>query len=165
MYNSLFRELLTYMMEDPRNIGLCTHLLFGAKNIERIGDHTTNIAENVHFLVRGSSIADDRPKGDQTSSTLISGTDGRRWGDLRCRAKVLIVEDEAPLAEMLRYNLEAEGFRVTHRGDRRGGARSWSQEEQPDLVVLDWMLPGVSGIELCRRLRARADRATCRSSC
>ena len=46
MYNSLFRELLTYMMEDPRNIGLCTHLLFGAKNIERIGDHATNIAEN-----------------------------------------------------------------------------------------------------------------------
>jgi phosphate transport system protein len=72
MYNSVFRELLTYMMEDPRNIGLCTHLLFGAKNIERIGDHTTNIAEVVHFLVHGVSIADDRPKGDQTSSTLIS---------------------------------------------------------------------------------------------
>src|SRR5690606_21972430 len=53
MYNSLFRELLTCMMEDPRNIGLCTHLPFGAKNIERIGDHTTNIAENVHFLVHG----------------------------------------------------------------------------------------------------------------
>jgi len=72
MYNSVFRELLTYMMEDPRNIGLCTHLLFGAKNIERIGDHTTNIAENVHYLVKGTAIADDRPKGDQTSSTLIS---------------------------------------------------------------------------------------------
>ena len=51
IYNSLFRELLTYMMEDPRNIGLCTHLLFGAKNIERIGDHATNIAENVYYLV------------------------------------------------------------------------------------------------------------------
>jgi phosphate transport system protein len=72
MYNSLFRELLTYMMEDPRNIGLCTHLLFGAKNIERIGDHTTNIAETVHYLVSGATIADDRPKGDTTSSTLIS---------------------------------------------------------------------------------------------
>ena len=46
MYNSLFREMLTYMMEDPRNIGISTHLLFGAKNIERVGDHTTNIAEN-----------------------------------------------------------------------------------------------------------------------
>jgi phosphate transport system protein len=71
MYNSLFRELLTYMMEDPRNIGLCTHLLFGAKNIERIGDHTTNIAEYVHYLVTGAALTDDRPKGDDTSSTLI----------------------------------------------------------------------------------------------
>ena len=74
MYNSLFRELLTYMMEDPRNIGISTHLLFGAKNVERVGDHTTNIAETVHFLVRGFNIADDRPKDDQTSSTLISGS-------------------------------------------------------------------------------------------
>ncbi|MFN0218507.1 MAG: phosphate signaling complex protein PhoU [Hyphomicrobium sp.] len=72
MYNSLFRELLTYMMEDPRNIGLCTHFLFGAKNIERIGDHTTNIAENVHYLVLGVPIADDRPKGDKTATTLIT---------------------------------------------------------------------------------------------
>ncbi|HEX7074211.1 MAG TPA: phosphate signaling complex protein PhoU [Hyphomicrobiaceae bacterium] len=72
MYNSVFRELLTYMMEDPRNIGLCTHLLFGAKNIERIGDHTTNIAESVYYLVHGISITEDRPKDDQTSSTMIS---------------------------------------------------------------------------------------------
>jgi phosphate transport system protein len=71
MFNSLFRELLTYMMEDPRNIGLCTHLLFGAKNIERIGDHTTNIAENVYYLVHGKTLQDDRPKSDDTSSTLI----------------------------------------------------------------------------------------------
>jgi phosphate transport system protein len=71
MYNSLFRELLTYMMEDPRNIGLCTHLLFGAKNIERIGDHATNIAETVYFLVHGSAINDQRPKGDNTSSTPV----------------------------------------------------------------------------------------------
>lgn len=71
MYNSLFRELLTYMMEDPRSIGLATHLLFGAKNLERVGDHTTNVAETVHYLVKGVAIADDRPKGDETSSTLI----------------------------------------------------------------------------------------------
>lgn len=71
MYNSLFRELLTYMMEDPRNIGLCTHLLFAAKNIERIGDHATNIAEDIHYLVHGVPLADDRPKGDDTASTLI----------------------------------------------------------------------------------------------
>ncbi len=67
MFNSLFRELLTYMMEDPRNIGLCTHLLFGAKNIERIGDHTTNIAETVHYLVTGENLVAERPKDDRSS--------------------------------------------------------------------------------------------------
>ena len=67
MYNSLFRELLTYMMEDPRNIGLSTHLLFGAKNIERVGDHTTNIAETVHFMVTGNAINEDRPKVEQVA--------------------------------------------------------------------------------------------------
>ena len=72
MYNSLFRELLTYMMEDPRNIGLCTHLLFGAKNIERVGDHATNIAETVYYLVHGRPITDRRPKGDTTSSTAYT---------------------------------------------------------------------------------------------
>ena len=71
LYNSVFRELLTYMMEDARNIGHCTHLLFGAKNIERIGDHATNIAETVHFLVLGVPLVDERPKGDETSSTVI----------------------------------------------------------------------------------------------
>ncbi|MGE3917522.1 MAG: phosphate signaling complex protein PhoU [Hyphomicrobiaceae bacterium] len=71
LYNSVFRELLTYMMEDPRNIGLCTHLLFGAKNIERIGDHATNIAETVHYMVNGTALVDDRPKGDDTSVTLF----------------------------------------------------------------------------------------------
>jgi phosphate transport system protein len=69
LYNSIFRELLTYMMEDPRMIGPCTHLLFGTKNMERIGDHTTNIAENIHFLVHGRTIAEERPKKDSTSTT------------------------------------------------------------------------------------------------
>jgi phosphate transport system protein len=71
LYNSVFRELLTYMMEDPRNIGLCTHLLFGAKNIERIGDHATNVAETVHYMVTGTPLVDDRPKGDTTSTMPI----------------------------------------------------------------------------------------------
>jgi len=65
MYNSLFRELLTFMMEDPRNIGPSTHLLFGAKNIERVGDHTTNIAENIHYMTEGTNMPDDRPKLEQ----------------------------------------------------------------------------------------------------
>lgn len=72
MYNSVFRELLTYMMEDPRNIGFCTHLLFAAKNLERIGDHGTNIAETVFYLVNGVAIAEDRPKRDTTSTTLFT---------------------------------------------------------------------------------------------
>jgi phosphate transport system protein len=71
LYTSLFRELLTYMMEDPRNIGFCTHLLFCAKNVERIGDHTTNIAETVHFLVTGSPLAIERPKADTSSLETI----------------------------------------------------------------------------------------------
>ena len=71
LYNSLFRELLTYMMEDPRTIGLCTHLLFVAKNIERAGDHATNIAETVHHMVTGHYLRVDRPKADVTSTTPI----------------------------------------------------------------------------------------------
>jgi phosphate transport system protein len=62
LYNSLFRELLTYMMEDPRNIGFCAHLLFSAKNIERIGDHATNIAETIKYLVTGETMTTDRPR-------------------------------------------------------------------------------------------------------
>jgi phosphate transport system protein len=64
-YNSLFRELLTYMMEDPRKITPCAHLLFVAKNIERIGDHCTNIAEVVHYLITGEEIGRERPKSDE----------------------------------------------------------------------------------------------------
>ncbi|EJW10960.1 Phosphate transport system regulatory protein PhoU [Rhodovulum sp. PH10] len=69
--NSLFRELLTYMMEDPRNIGICIHLLFCAKNIERMGDHATNIAETVYYMIEGRPLVDERPKGDTTSSTVV----------------------------------------------------------------------------------------------
>jgi phosphate transport system protein len=67
MHNSLFRELLTYMMEDPRSITFCTHLLFTAKNIERVGDHATNIAETVYFIETGSALAGPRPKLDTTA--------------------------------------------------------------------------------------------------
>src|ERR1700760_4815322 len=71
IYNSLFRELLTYMMEDPRTIGLCTHLLFMAKNMERCGDHATNIAEVVYHMVRAGHLANNRPKADTTSETAV----------------------------------------------------------------------------------------------
>ena len=71
---SLFRELLTYMMEDPRNISFCIHLMFCAKNIERMGDHATNIAETVFYMVEGQQMQDPRPKGDMT--TFASATPG-----------------------------------------------------------------------------------------
>jgi phosphate transport system protein len=64
LYTGLFREFITYMMEDPRNITSCIHLLFIAKNIERIGDHATNIAETIHFVVQGVPIREARPKGE-----------------------------------------------------------------------------------------------------
>lgn len=71
MYDSLFRELLTYMMEDPRSITSCTHLLFVARNIERIGDIATNIAEIVHYQVEGEPLTEDRPKTDEASITVV----------------------------------------------------------------------------------------------
>jgi phosphate transport system protein len=61
--DSVFRDLLTHMMEDPRNISYCAHLLFCSKNVERIGDHATNIAETVFYLVTGETLPADRPKG------------------------------------------------------------------------------------------------------
>ena len=152
MCTSLFRELLTYMMEDPRNITFCIHLMFCAKNIERMGDHATNIAETVHYMVEGRPIADPRPKGDTTAFAKAAVTvrrldDGRAHPDRRGRRAA---------GALLRYNLEAEGYEVETiaRGDE---ADTRLREAAPDLVVLDWMLPGLSGIELCRRLRARPE--------
>jgi phosphate transport system protein len=71
IYNALFRELVTYMMEDPRNITPCTHLLFIAKNLERIGDHATNIAENLYYTVKGELLTGTRPKGDQSAFAVV----------------------------------------------------------------------------------------------
>ncbi|MFH1793027.1 MAG: phosphate signaling complex protein PhoU [Pseudomonadota bacterium] len=67
-YTAVFRELLTYMMEDPRNITACTHLLFCAKNLERIGDHVTNIAENAYYVMTGTQLPANRPKVDETAA-------------------------------------------------------------------------------------------------
>jgi phosphate transport system protein len=71
IYNAIFRELITYMMEDPRNITPCTHLLFIAKNLERIGDHATNVAENLYYAVKGETLPDSRPKGDASAYAVI----------------------------------------------------------------------------------------------
>ena len=76
MYTSLFRELLTYMMEDPAIVAFGIHLLFCAKNIERMGDHATNIAEAVYYMVEGHAFADERPKADKTSFMTIGFSSG-----------------------------------------------------------------------------------------
>ncbi len=71
IYNALFRELMTYMMEDPRNITPCAHLLFVAKNLERIGDHATNIAETIYYAARGEPLTGRRPKGDSSAAVVV----------------------------------------------------------------------------------------------
>jgi len=75
IYTAIFRELVTYMMEDPRNITPCTHLLFIAKNLERVGDHATNIAETVHFAATGESLPDARPKGESANYAIVRPRD------------------------------------------------------------------------------------------
>ncbi len=77
LYNTIFRELITYMMEDARSITACTHLLFIAKNLERIGDHTTNVAELTYYAVTGEVLPDFRPKGDQTSAYVHTSAAGQ----------------------------------------------------------------------------------------
>jgi phosphate transport system protein len=71
IYNAVFRELITYMMEDARNITPCTHLLFIAKNLERIGDHATNIAETLYYAVSGQPLTGARPKGDTSAYAVV----------------------------------------------------------------------------------------------
>lgn len=73
LYSSIFRDALAWMLEDPRNIEPCTHLIFAAKNLERIGDHTTNIAEQIIFLVTGAAPRQERVKRDDTSSFAAFG--------------------------------------------------------------------------------------------
>ena len=71
LHSSLFKELLTFMAEDPESISTCTHLLFVAKNLERVGDHMTSVAEQIVFIVEGEILDDERPKKDKTSSTVL----------------------------------------------------------------------------------------------
>ena len=81
LYNSIFRELVTYMMEDGRSITPCTHLLFMAKNLERIGDHATNIAETVHYAATGETLAEERPKGDASAYAVVRPPEARVPGN------------------------------------------------------------------------------------
>jgi phosphate transport system protein len=71
LYTAIFRELITYMMEDARNITPCAHLLFIAKNLERIGDHATNVAETVYYATTGDNLPQARPKGDSSAYAVV----------------------------------------------------------------------------------------------
>jgi len=72
LYNSVFQQIILAMMEDPSKANACTHLVFIAKNFERVGDHATNIAEAIHFLVSGSPLVEPRPKSDETSTISVA---------------------------------------------------------------------------------------------
>ena len=166
VYTGLFRELLTYMMEDPRTITACTHLLFMAKNIERAGDHVTNIAELVSFRSTGQSFAEARRKGSGRAlhdghgvmNVATTAPSRRDTQTSSMKPRVLIVEDETALVELLRYNLEQAGFAVAVAYDGEEALAS-VQEDTPDLILLDWMLPLMSGIEVCRQLRRQTSTA------
>ena len=147
-YESIFHELLTCMMGDPRTIASCAHLLFVAKNLERIGDHATNIAEITTYEITGEYITEERPKLDP-----LERWPGAHAGGV-VQPYVLVAEAEQALAALLHYNLDKEGYRVDLCGDG-DEALVRVAEKPPDLLVLDWTLPGVSGIEVCRRLRQR----------
>ena len=159
-YNALFRELLTYMMGDPRTIGACTHLLFMAKNLERIGDHATNIAEDRPLRDhrrRHSGRTPARPahgRGFRSDAEPFHALTRDRRPDVQ--PYILVMEDEDALATLLQYNLEKEGYDVTVAADGEEGMLQ-IDERQPDLVLLDWMLPKLSGIEVCRRIRGKAE--------
>ena len=140
MYTSVFRELLTYMIEDPRNISPALDLIAVAKHLERMADHATNIAEKIHYMMHGQRINRLPARGLRPLPMM--------------KPLVLVVEDEAALQQLLAYNLERAGFAVEQAYDS-DEALTLIAERTPDLVLLDWMLPWTSGLELCRQLRRK----------
>ena len=155
-YNSLFRSLLTFMMENPHHITPSAHLLFIAKNLERIGDHATNVAEMVYFSRHRRTFR--RPDQDRRHRLRTSE-------DQPMKPKILLVEDDANLVELVTYNLDKAGFDVVRTGDGEE-ALVLAEEEKPDLVILDWMIANLSraskSVAVCA---ARRPPPGCRSSC
>ena len=141
LHTSLFRELLTYMMEDPRHIGACTHLLFCAKNLERIGDHATNIAETVHYIVTGQQLTTDRPRAHDTAifcrMLLNRGElDGKRYLSEAAIAELSKRQTPATMKES--YGL---GFSVGADSFGHGGAHATNMEVRPGKgLVIVWMV-------------------------
>ena len=145
-YNSIFRALVTHMMEDPKSIGDAAHLLFVAKNLERVGDHATNVAEMVYFNRHRPLHGRPQHRRRRVSAPTMRG------------ASLLLVEDDDALAELITYTFAKEGVEVTHTPSGEE-ALVLVSERKPDLILLDWMVEGLSGIEVCRQLRRSSDTA------
>ena len=134
-YNSIFRNLVSHMMENPATISDAAQLLFVARNLERIGDHATNVAEMVYFAATGEYCAerDERDADEKDLEGLLLMSPG-----------ILVVEDDRALCDLLTWNLSAEGYDVRSTGDGEE-ALLMVEEEQPDAIVLDWMIEQVPG--------------------
>ena len=168
--DSVFRDLLTHMMEDPRNISFCAHLLFCSKNIERIGDHATNIAETVYLPGHRRDPADRTsagPAGDRHRHRALREATHvnqlrreQRRARARLRRRVSLSSRTSPIWRCFSPIISRPKVMLSRAWSGATRPNCASPKMLPDLVILDWMLPGVSGLEICRRLRAREDTRT-----
>ena len=163
--DSVFRDLLTHMMEDPRNISFCAHLLFCSKNIERIGDHATNIAETVFYLVTGGTLPAERPKGRPDWAPRQLGRRRTMNEERRDLARAATIDVAAhsrrrgrdPISPCCSPTISRRRAMSPNASSAATRRNCGSPRARPISLILDWMLPGVSGLEICRRLRARGD--------
>ena len=137
--HTAMNEVADFLGKDKKNLDLATHLLFVTKNIERAGDHITNIAESLFYLIEGEHIEGARPKGKDFDLKFMS-------------ANIYIIEDEEPIITLIKYNLEKEGYKVSYSDNGNDGIKE-IKKKLPDLILLDWMLPDFSGVEICKNLK------------
>ena len=144
--SQIFRETISFMIGDPLTINRAMKISSVSKYLERIADHATNIAEMVIFMVKGKSIRHMKELPSSVKNSMAPAQ------------KILVVEDEPDIRKLVQYNLAQERFSVLEAEDGEE-ALKLLQHEKPSLVILDLMLPGLSGMELCKLLRQRSDTA------
>ena len=159
--DQVFRELLTYMMADPGTIQRALALILISRNLERIADHATNIAEDVIFLVEAKDVrhhhrSGDKVKADRAARSLTPPptADSRR--------RVVLIEDDNDIAEAIGYQLEKVGLQV--KVAKTGEEGLEAVRRGVDLVLLDLNLPGMDGLEVCRLIRGSRPPPTSPSS-